>query len=129
MEGVDYMEEKGVWRTVAGRRVFIKDGQSLSDAMRNSGKFGNKKEEKFTEEEIEEIKDDIESFKKGESETFEDMKPEQFKKILEYLGIKKPNVLNKMSRIGYDGTFTTISNVSIRELRPFGEVLRKIKGE
>lgn len=121
--------EDGVWRTVRGRRIFIKDGQSLTEAMKDSGKFESKKEEKFTEEEIEEIKDDIESFKKGESETFEDMKPEQFKKILEYLGIKKPNVLNKMSRIGYDGTFTTISNVSIRELRPFGEVLRKIKGE
>jgi tRNA G26 N,N-dimethylase Trm1 len=119
--------EDGVWRTVGGRRIFIKEGQSLTEAMKNSGKFESKKEEKFTEEEIEEIKDDIESFKKGESETFEDMKPEQFKKILEYLGIKKPNVLNKMSRIGYDGTFTTISNVSIRELRPFGEVLRKIK--
>ena len=121
--------EDGVWRTVRGRKIFIKDGQSLTEAMKDSGKFESKKEEKFTEEEIEEIKDDIESFKKGESETFEDMKPEQFKKILEYLGIKKPNVLNKMSRIGYDGTFTTISNVSIRELRPFGEVLRKIKGE
>lgn len=119
----------GVWRTIGGRRIFIKNGQDLSEAMKDSGKFESKKEEKFTEEEIEEIKDDIESFKKGESETFEDMKPEQFKKILEYLGIKKPNVLNKMSRIGYDGTFTTISNVSIRELRPFGEVLRKIKGE
>ena len=32
-------EEKGVWRTVSGRRIFIKDGQSLTDAMRESGKF------------------------------------------------------------------------------------------
>lgn len=31
--------EDGVWRTVAGRRIFIKEGQSLSDAMKNSGKF------------------------------------------------------------------------------------------
>jgi len=29
----------GVWRTIAGRRVFIQKGQSLSDAMKNSGKF------------------------------------------------------------------------------------------
>ena len=27
----------GVWRTIAGRRVFIKDGQNLSDAMKKSG--------------------------------------------------------------------------------------------
>lgn len=32
-------EEKGVWRTVAGRRIFIADGDSLSDAMKKSGKF------------------------------------------------------------------------------------------
>ena len=29
----------GVWRTIAGRRVFIQKGQSLSDAMKKSGKF------------------------------------------------------------------------------------------
>lgn len=31
--------EDGVWRTVRGRRIFIKDGQSLTEAMRDSGKF------------------------------------------------------------------------------------------
>lgn len=33
------METEGVWRTVCGRRVFIREGQSLTDAMRESGKF------------------------------------------------------------------------------------------
>lgn len=33
-------EIKGVWRTVSGRRIFIREGQSLTDAMRESGKFG-----------------------------------------------------------------------------------------
>lgn len=33
-------DEGGVWRTISGRRVFIKDGQSLTDAMREIGKFG-----------------------------------------------------------------------------------------
>ena len=32
------MEENGVWRTIRGRRVFIKDGQSVSDAFKNSFK-------------------------------------------------------------------------------------------
>ena len=41
--------EDGVWRTIGGRRVFIKDGQSLSDAMKESGKF--KKTEKVKKEE------------------------------------------------------------------------------
>lgn len=29
----------GVWRTVGGRRIFIKDGEDLSTAMKESGKF------------------------------------------------------------------------------------------
>jgi len=33
------MADEGVWKTIGGRRVFIKNGQSLSDAMRESGKF------------------------------------------------------------------------------------------
>ena len=31
----------GVWRTIGGRRVFIKDGQDLASAMIESGKFKN----------------------------------------------------------------------------------------
>ena len=34
-----YDESEGIWRTIGGRRVFIKTGQSLSDAMKESGKF------------------------------------------------------------------------------------------
>lgn len=34
-----YDESEGVWRTIGGRRVFIRTGQSLGDAMRESGKF------------------------------------------------------------------------------------------
>lgn len=32
-------EEDGVWRTIGGRRVFIKNGQDLKDAIQKSGKF------------------------------------------------------------------------------------------
>ena len=32
----------GVWRTVGGRRIFIKDGQDLASAMKESGKFEQK---------------------------------------------------------------------------------------
>lgn len=32
-------EEDGVWRTVKGRRIFIRNGEDLETAMRNSGKF------------------------------------------------------------------------------------------
>ena len=36
------MEDKGVWRTISGRRVFIREGQSISNAMKASGKFKGK---------------------------------------------------------------------------------------
>ena len=35
-------ETDGVWRTVGGRRIFIKNGQPLEAAMKESGKFSNK---------------------------------------------------------------------------------------
>ena len=58
--------EDGVWRTIGGRRVFIKEGQSLSDAMKESGKFKSKeqKPKKMTDEEkqkeIERLEKEIE---------------------------------------------------------------------
>lgn len=42
----------GVWRTVGGRRIFIKDGQDLTSAMKESGKFKNQKNEKMSTEDI-----------------------------------------------------------------------------
>lgn len=34
-------DENGVWRTVRGRRIFIRDGESLGSAMIRSGKFND----------------------------------------------------------------------------------------
>ena len=45
----------GVWRTVGGRRIFIKDGEDLATAMKNSGKFGEKQKndkDKLVEENL-----------------------------------------------------------------------------
>ena len=36
----------GVWRTVGGRRIFIKDGQDLASAMKESGKFNSTSQSK-----------------------------------------------------------------------------------
>lgn len=41
-----YEEQDGVWRTIGGRRVFIRKGQDLSSAMKESGKFKTKMNEK-----------------------------------------------------------------------------------
>jgi len=32
-------DDKGVWRTIGGRRIFIADGEDLETAMKKSGKF------------------------------------------------------------------------------------------
>lgn len=47
-------DEGGVWRTVSGRRIFIRDGQSLTEAMKESGKF--KAEGKAEQSEVEALK-------------------------------------------------------------------------
>lgn len=39
MSGDNMGEDNGVWRTIRGRRVFIREGQSLTEAMERSGKF------------------------------------------------------------------------------------------
>ena len=44
----------GVWRTVGGKKIFIKNGQSLSEAMIESGKFPSKYKE-LSEEKIESL--------------------------------------------------------------------------
>lgn len=43
----------GVWRTVGGRRIFIKDGEDLASAMKKSGKFKSSKK-KISDEELKE---------------------------------------------------------------------------
>lgn len=56
--------EDGVWRTVGGRRIFIRNGESLSSAMKKSGKFKLvKKGKKKKEEEIKELEKQLEETK------------------------------------------------------------------
>lgn len=68
----------GVWRTIGGRRVFIKDGEDLETAMKNSGKFGNDKTNlKDSYENLEKVADKFEykkfqSFEKEYQEVVED---------------------------------------------------------
>ena len=40
---VKFDDADGVWRTVGGRRIFIKNGQDLASAMKESGKFNKGK--------------------------------------------------------------------------------------
>ena len=59
----------GVWRTVGGRRIFIKDGEDLETAMKKSGKFKKgeikDKDSKTTnkDEEIKKLQEEYDSIK------------------------------------------------------------------
>lgn len=43
--------DEGHWVTVGGRKIFIRDGQSLSDAMKKSGKFKSAKKKTIVDDE------------------------------------------------------------------------------
>lgn len=58
------MEENGVWRTVGGRRIFIKEGQDLASAMKESGKFKTAEKKKQSQNKEDERKNKIEELKK-----------------------------------------------------------------
>ena len=50
----------GVFRTVGGRRIFIKDGQDLASAMKESGKFNNKKQDNIKDNDKQQEKVELE---------------------------------------------------------------------
>jgi len=60
----DFDDSDGVWRTIAGRKVFIREGQSLSSAMKQSGKFKSKKQKLSNNDEDKEIKGRIEELQR-----------------------------------------------------------------
>lgn len=94
----------GVWRTIGGRRVFIRTGQSLSDAMKESGKFKTKMNEKAVkgarEEDLkEQYKDSLNNVSKMEyngeitkeeyDKAVENINKAYIDKRNEYVGIQK----------------------------------------
>ncbi len=76
--------EKGVWRTIGGRRVFIKEGQDLASAMKESGKFKSAK--KISKEDEDSIKESMQKV----AEQYEEDKKEG--KVAERL---KENEINE----------------------------------
>ena len=73
------MFENGVWRTVGGRRIFIKEGSDLKTAMKESGKFDKNK-----------IESKIEGIKKNNENISSNEDKEEITKLKEEL--KKQNI-------------------------------------
>lgn len=89
----------GVWRTIGGRRIFIKDGQELASAMKESGKFktSNKNQEYSKLE-------DFKSLEKYKNMTSEEL----YEKAPLYGEDKILEDINKER--GFDGKPTQLSN-------------------
>lgn len=110
----DYDDVGGVWRTIGGRRVFIKTGQSLEDAMKESGKFKLSKEQKEVGDKLNEkakksAEEDIRFYLDGNSENWDSdgdfirelaneygLEVEETKKM--FNDIKRTNLENKYQK-------------------------------
>ena len=101
------MLEGGVWRTISGRRIFIKEGQSLTDAMKESGKFKKVekqiKQKKLTDEEKEEqlkkLKEEIKNAPKEKVQQYEIIK-ENNPMLDEYhVGIRSPKDIKTFAEV------------------------------
>ena len=123
----------GVWRTVGGRRIFIKDGEDLATAMKNSGKFGkneikNKKDDKKAkkkltdeekEEEIKKLQEEFEKTslfdqKKAELRDKINMLEEDFEGTLEEYRAKKE--ADKQARVKLREEKENIKEQKIKEI-------------
>lgn len=73
----------GIWRTVGGRRIFIKDGVDLQTAMKESGKFKRVDKGKTKEEMVEDIKKKDELYQKKMAEQRTKENKNEFKSKVE----------------------------------------------
>lgn len=104
--------EKGVWRTIGGRRVFIKEGQDLASAMKESGKFksaskGTAKKEMTKEEKV------FEDFKNS------DGSKENFEKALNKISEMEYN--NEINPDEYKNYISKIQKEYVEKNRKAGE--------
>ena len=96
------MEENGVWRTVGGRRIFIKEGQDLASAMKESGKFGKKEgseKQKQLEKEINDIQTRINEIEESRDYMFGNKKlNEELDNLLEKRTKLQKNLLDEKAK-------------------------------
>lgn len=83
----NYNESDGVWRTIGGRRVFIRKGQSLSNAMIESGKFkvnrGTPEKKDYTNYKLEKDSNGDIIAKNSNGEEIKMLETKEYKKLAE----------------------------------------------
>ena len=130
------MLEDGVWRTISGRRVFIKTGQSLTDAFRETKKFKKRKEtlKVFKEtydrynyekalEEYEKKEKEVEKLFKDEKDYMNFVEFYNFVESKEIPEAVKNDVLNfkKINRSPYSNSFYDTDNITW-DYKPEGSI-------
>lgn len=117
------MEENGVWRTVGGRRIFIKEGQDLASAMKESGKFKSNIENKEKELSKEEKADKSVLIRQQRDELHEKLRKGGLSKD-EYEDIKKQmkELTKQKEELDKD-----LSNLDLRDARKRLEEKNRIK--
>lgn len=119
---IDFSDMDGVWRTIGGRKVFIRKGQSLSDAMKESGKFKLKKNEEEKQDNSKE-KQYVSKFKVQKEEdnpNFKEKTREDVEKSIQY---SKENILRGPEEDIKE--YEILANVTSRE----EGIKEKISGE
>jgi len=116
------MVDKGVWRTIGGKRVFIADGQSLSEAMRKSGKFQNsvdKDDLKSLETEFKQFGTKLEEYAKYASpgKTYDEAKSEQYYRYKS----KYEELRKKISEQKDKGREEIVATNSQKKINGYGE--------
>jgi len=113
-----YDDMDGVWRTIKGRHIFIKDGQSLTDALREN----NLRQERPKIGTI-----------AGEEITSLTLEGEESGEIGDYFSLKEVyeamQEVKKMDRreFGYTDTFTVTINTPTKAY--YGYKIKKYKGK
>lgn len=125
----------GVWRTIGGRRVFIKNGQDLPTAMRESGKFGkNRNLKKNTESGKIENASQKFTDSKGNEVEFDKPEPKDFKDQLDKAKETQPdkdkwrvdNTSHSVEDYKKDNLFTTKGG-SVVAVTPDGDIISVCK--
>jgi len=104
-------EENGVWRTIRGRRVFIRSGEDLESAMKRSGKFGTK----FSPEETENLRKAGRETRAREIDNFNGNDKYSTSEHIGFGDYNKDKIPVYNNKIDYTGDFTrgdlkTLSN-------------------
>lgn len=102
MAKLSFDDSDGVWRTVGGRKIFIRTGESLSSAMKNSGKFKSAKKKDYNVKEGNPIKDLADDRTKEKENTLANdkamLEAMQRKGINEVNGWKKEDFENRIKK-------------------------------